>query len=169
MSTTAHQTIEDEFIASVSDLIECYTNSAPHVVPADSYAQRQSTAAIVGFGDAKFRGSAVLLAKPEVAGVLSETTPLNPTDWLGELCNQLVGRLKNKLAKYGLLPQMGTPITVAGQHLDLGAVSSQPFAWRVSWEDGHLFALLTLEVEDGLELVADDSAAIAEEGSLNLF
>lgn len=169
MSATAHNIIKGAFESALADLVACYTGVAPQIVAESPHDVNQPVAAIIGFGDSRLRGSAVLLAEESVAKDLAETTPLDPIDWLGELCNQLVGRLKNKLAIYGILPQMGTPVTVCGRELDLGAVGMEPIAWRVTWSKGHLQAMLTLEVEAELELVQDVSAASAAEGSLNLF
>jgi CheY-specific phosphatase CheX len=169
MSQSAIDTLTQEFEASLAELIRCYTGDDAQILAGSTEAIKETTAAIVGFGDESFRGSAVLLGDAEVVARLAEIPPSNPVDWLGELSNQLVGRLKNKLSRFGLLPQMGTPVTLSGKSLDLGAVSAQPTAWQVIWENGSLRAILALEVAESLELVADETAAVAEEGSLSLF
>jgi hypothetical protein len=169
MSQSAVETLTQEFEAALAELICCYTELDPHVAPASTYDISETTAAIVGFGDGSFRGSAVLLGDAKVVASLADTPPDNPVDWLGELGNQLVGRLKNKLLRYSLFPHMGTPVTLSGKSLDLGAVGAEPTAWQVRWTSGSLRAILALEVAEGLELAADENAVAAEEGSLSLF
>jgi hypothetical protein len=169
MSDQAVETLTREFEAAVSELIYCYTGVEPQIASASADEITETTAAIVGFGDESFRGSAILLGNPDVVATLADIPPQNPVDWLGELGNQLVGRVKNKLSRYGLLPHMGTPVTLSGEKLDLGAVGAQRMAWKVRWSGGSLRAIFALEIAESLTLVADESAAAAEEGSLSLF
>jgi hypothetical protein len=169
MSQFAVETLRQEFETSLAELIRCYTESDPQVTPASIADITETTAAIVGFGDEAFRGSVVLLGEAAIVASLADTPPANPVDWLGELGNQVVGRLKNKLLRYGVSPQMGTPVTLSGKSLDLGAVGAEPTAWQVQWSTGSLRAIFALEVAEGLELVADENAVAAEEGSLSLF
>jgi len=169
VSLSAAETLIQEFEASLAELIRCYTGDDPQILAGSMEDISETTAAIIGFGDESFRGSAVLLGDAEVVATLADIPPANPVDWLGELSNQLVGRLKNKLSRFGLLPHMGTPVTLSGKSLDLGAVSAQSTAWQIHWANGSLRAILALEVAETLELIADESAAAAEEGSLSLF
>lgn len=169
MSQSAQQIIHAEFESALSGLIECYADEIPAVELTALADVAETSAAVVGFGDVKFRGTAVILATESTAKMLAVSTPLNPEDWLGELGNQLVGRLKNKLAAYGVLPQMGAPVTVCGRHLGFSAVGCETASWSVRWSSGSLQAMLTLHVDEDLELTLDESYAIAEEGSLSLF
>lgn len=172
MSTQAQasfETITDCFKDSASKLIQCYTEELPTLTVQHSQDTDKSIAAIIGFGDPLFRGSVVILADESVAIRLAHDTPENPVDWLGELANQLVGRLKNKLAGYGVLPQMGVPVTVSGKELDLNAVGTQPKFWGVEWASGKFQVILSLEVDDALTLAEQPSEIAAEEGSLDLF
>jgi CheY-specific phosphatase CheX len=169
MNPSATEIIISEFESSLSDLIACYTDEVPGLVRAQIGDPSQTLVAIIGIGDAVFRASAVLLADKEVAVKLADSAPVNPTDWLGELSNQLVGRLKNKLSRYGLLPYLGTPVTISGREMDLGTVGTSPIVWNVTWSEGEIKAVFALDVAEDVELIADESAAVAEEGSVSLF
>jgi chemotaxis protein CheX len=82
--------------------------------------------------------ASVGLAAPEMKGALAVVAPLSffratyPTslsagtatsedlaDWAGELTNQLLGRLKNRLAQLGLNFSIGAPVVIKGDHLRL--------------------------------------------------
>jgi hypothetical protein len=169
MLQSARENVLDDFVGALSDLVECYTDEAPAIVMHGNCDVRETRAAIVGFGDERLRGAAALLANDQSIEHLAKTAPANPADWLGEFCNQLVGRFKNKLSEYGILPQMGTPIKVSGTDFSLDAVGTEPSVWQVNWSNGQFQALLSLEVENALELVRDPCSAVAEEGSLSLF
>jgi hypothetical protein len=169
MSVSAREIIHREFESALSGLVECYSGEIPQVTTANLTAIDEVMASVVGFGDLQFRGSAILLAHEDVAKVLAHSTPRNTADWLGELGNQLVGRLKNKLAAYGVLPQLGAPVTICGHHLGFSSMGANTASWRVEWPQGTLQAMLSLHLDDDLQLVLDTSSATAEEGSLSLF
>jgi hypothetical protein len=169
MSDSARETIQAEYESALSGLVECYANEIPQIIREPLDDVEDMTAAVVGFGDLEFSGSAILLATVPNAKALSESAPLNPTDWLGELGNQVVGRLKNKLAAYGVLPQLGSPVTIRGKHLDFSSVGGKTETWLVRWSGGELRSMLSLHVKDHFVLSLDPSTVPAEEGSLSMF
>jgi hypothetical protein len=166
---SARDIFHQEFESAVSGLVECYSGEIPRITRSKPTEIDDVMASVVGFGDLQFRGSAVILAQECVAKALAESTPCNTADWLGELGNQLVGRLKNKLAAYGVLPQMGAPVTISGRHLGFSAVGADTDTWRVEWSQGLIQVMLSLHLDDDLHLVLDESSITAEEGSLSLF
>jgi hypothetical protein len=169
MAEIPRQTIIDEFERSFKELIAAYAGQEPELIVGAAHDLGETTAAIVGFGDVYFSGSAVLFGSNMVAERLAESMPSNPSDWLGELSNQLVGRLKNKLTKYGVLPTVGMPVTVQGTNLNLSAVGSDPVVWRATWPGGIMQVLLALQTDDELELVPRFGCGAVAEGSMNLF
>ena len=124
-------------------------------------------AASIGFGSAGIRGSVVLLTDAKNADDLGATEQHDLGDWLGELANQLVGRFKNKIAQYGILLNMGLPVTLSAETLQL--TSHGEASWLVDCKAFRLAATLSLHVNDDLRLVANAQSAVAEEGSLCLF
>jgi hypothetical protein len=88
-------------------------------------------------------------------------------DWIGELSNQLVGRMKNRLTSYGLVVSLGTPCPV-GEQRPSGVDVEREYAFE--GEGGSLCVRLELAGEDGLEL--EEVALPVEtldEGDLLLF
>jgi len=81
-------------------------------------------AASIGFAGESIRGMLVLTAdRPLVSASLPpEVQSRVPTDaslcdWIGELANQLLGRIKNRLLRYGVDFEMSIPSVVQGRNL----------------------------------------------------
>ena len=68
---------------------------------------------VIGFVGSGARGSCMLVAHDEL---IMESCPDGGRcrDWIGELTNQLAGRVKAKLLKYGVEVALSTPIGVSG-------------------------------------------------------
>jgi len=79
-----------------------------------------SLVSIIGFSGNQIRGS-VCLRIPEALALATHPqkspAPTGPElrDWVGELCNQLVGRTKNRLLRYGHNVGMGTPVVAVSE------------------------------------------------------
>jgi CheY-specific phosphatase CheX len=71
---------------------------------------------VMGFVGERIRGTCLLAASP--ATILS-TAPVDARarDWVGELANQLVGRLKSKLMQHGVTIALSTPVMLSGLRL----------------------------------------------------
>jgi len=71
---------------------------------------------VMGFAGSEMRGS-VLLAGTE--GPFSRSRPAQGElrDWVGELTNQLVGRLKLQLLERGTRIALSTPVVLQGEHV----------------------------------------------------
>jgi CheY-specific phosphatase CheX len=79
-------------------------------------------ATFVGYSGAQLRGSIAMDVPTTLIARLHPSTASaeklgndDLCDWLGELANQLLGRLKNGLARHGVTLQMSTPSTVWGE------------------------------------------------------
>lgn len=75
--------------------------------------------AVMGFGGKQLRGALVLAATREP---LEKTNPGDSTsqrDWIGELANQLMGRVKNRLLGLGVEILLATPACLSGDNLSL--------------------------------------------------
>lgn len=81
-------------------------------------------AALIGFAGPRARGNLLICAP---LALLERSHPLAPqppdepawdlADWMGELANQLLGRVKNRLVSYGLFVSMSTPTCLRGRRL----------------------------------------------------
>lgn len=72
---------------------------------------------VVGFSGEQLRGTLLLATSSEPLGRTSPTTDASLREWIAELSNQLLGRIKNKLISRGVILHLSTPIVLRGQHL----------------------------------------------------
>src|SRR5215213_868851 len=68
---------------------------------------------VMGFFGETLSGTC-LLAAPAATVFASAPKDARPRDWVGELTNQLVGRLKSKLLARGVTIAMTTPVVLSG-------------------------------------------------------
>lgn len=79
--------------------------------------------ASIGFAGRELRGALVLISTRKLVTlalppeVQDRTSDEQLADWMGELTNQLLGRIKNKLLAYGIELAMGTPAVMLGSDL----------------------------------------------------
>jgi CheY-specific phosphatase CheX len=81
-------------------------------------------AALVGLSGDDLRGALVMVARPAFFRAtyppeLGEPTESDLGDWAREAVNQLLGRVKNRFARYGVNFNIATPTVVAGDYLRL--------------------------------------------------
>jgi CheY-specific phosphatase CheX len=81
---------------------------------------------VIGFTGRDLRGTLVLALTEELSGLsnpvagASTAAPANPRtqrDWVGELSNQLLGRIKLELLRCGVEIYLNLPALLLGQHL----------------------------------------------------
>lgn len=169
MGKQAITLIEEIYLSAVNELVLHYSGQEVVSQRSQSFPIESDFISILGFGDQDLRGSSVLVATPASVCSLAVGTVDNVLDWIGELNNQIVGRLKNRLAVFGLNPQLGTPMSVSGSDLDLAAVGATPQTWTCEWSGHSLCTTLALDIHPQLRLDKNVEIEIAEEGSLSLF
>jgi CheY-specific phosphatase CheX len=95
--------------------------------------------ASIGFTGTSLRGSLVLISSkrliktvlPVAVGRGSESAQI--ADWMGELSNQTLGRIKNRLLAYGVTLEMSTPTVLFGLSIsrrDTGSIVRREFCFR---------------------------------------
>jgi CheY-specific phosphatase CheX len=103
--------------AAAGSLFEAYALS---VAPVGFEAYRRNPTltlvSVVGFAGREISGSLVLGASSEPL-LRSNPTQAPQRDWIGELANQLLGRVKNKIARHGIEIYAVPPSVVSGEHL----------------------------------------------------
>jgi CheY-specific phosphatase CheX len=151
--------------------------------------------AIIGFAGGHMRGSLVLSANrgllersrpvaaarvtPSGPGPAAEPAappPPSPVDalqdWIGELANQLLGRLKSRLLAHGVAIQLGTPTTVSGLELRVrsgtGGRQATPL-WLLSGDDWLVVRLDAIASPDAQLSTSPDPSSSAAEGEVLLF
>jgi hypothetical protein len=135
--------------------------------PAPDPSAKNELAAVLGFSAAYLSGSLSLATDNGVATVLVEGTrgATGVEDWLGELTNQLFGRLQRRLLPHGVALSGGLPVVVEGEELTvLDQVSPKardaPNRERVSLDraiqvaGGTVLVRVALEFEDQFTFLA---------------
>jgi hypothetical protein len=117
----------------------------------------------------EIRGAILLATSREPLG---RTSPVNDTsfrEWIAELSNQLLGRLKNKLLKRGVVLHMSTPVVLRGQHLTpLTRNELKPLVFDC--DNGCVCVWMDVELTEGVDLtVVQEGAAMMNEGEGLLF
>jgi CheY-specific phosphatase CheX len=141
--------------------------------PTDIEDYRKSPAlnlvSVIGFAGRGVSGTLVLGATEEP---LERSKPgdASERDWIAELANQLLGRIKNKLMRVGIDFYAMPPAVVSGKHL--APVTSQPDfrPWVFATPGGSVCLWIEVnaaaEVHPNIALMAED---IPCEGDLLLF
>jgi chemotaxis protein CheX len=124
--------------------------------------------AVLGFTGDTLRGSVVVVA---TAAALTASNPIaggSPSAWVSELTNQLVGRFKNDLLRYGVDVMMSIPVVLTAKRIV--AVSGheiRPIQLGVG--AGTLTMWLEAEGDAQLAEIPMPDQQVAAEGDLMLF
>ena len=116
---------------------------------------------VIGFTGQGVRGtlviatSSVLVSRmPPVAGMLHIPLRDRIRDWVGELSNLVLGRIKVGLGNHGISVGLSTPVAFTGEHLRLGAVQpNRTRSWDFASQEGAVRTWLEAEFEENVLLV----------------
>jgi hypothetical protein len=127
---------------------------------------------VLSFTSATLGGSLLLMLE---RGVIERSYTLpNPNlpDWTGELANQLVGRLKNALARFGVNVNLSIPVVVSGTGLSMPPSASPIHCYhRYDSSYGRVAVRLNVFVPQGvdIELIETEDQSLAEGRGLLFF
>lgn len=122
---------------------------------------------VIGFVGPTLRGTCLLVGNRSPIE-LSSPQKQHTRDWVGELTNQLVGRLKRKFLGFGLEVALTTPVVLSGLHLrpmPRGKLTPRVF----STESGSIMIWLEVEAEPGFEFGPAISDSTSVEGEVLMF
>jgi hypothetical protein len=124
---------------------------------------------VVGFSGDQMRGTLLLATSREPLGRTSPTSDASLREWIAELSNQLLGRIKNKLLLRGVTLHLSTPIVLRGQHLaPLSRAELVPYAFTCA--GGCVCVWFDAELAGAVDLTQQHEAvAVVEEGTSTLF
>lgn len=121
---------------------------------------------VMGFVGDRVRGTC-LLAAPQATVEAAAPKDAGARDWVGELSNQLVGRLKAKLMARGATIALSTPVVLRGVRLSpLPRTDVDPVVFDSP--AGRVLVWLEVEIEDDFQL-GEERALKASEGELLVF
>lgn len=116
-------------------------------------------ASMVGFLGSDLKGSITVRAP---ISFFSGTFPTSKkealslrevSDWAGEISNQLLGRMKNKLLPYGASFSVSTPATVYGNFLKEAEPRERSLRLVFPWHDDEICVSFDVEFEPGFRLL----------------
>ena len=152
--------------------LDMFDGSSP--ITADSPLAVEESAlcycAVIGYSGKAFRGSLVVGFSGAAMVHLKEQTGAADRDALGELSNQLLGRLKNRLLRHEVELFLGIPVVLRGEHfspLPRRELKTQVF--RLG--KGDLTIWIEMECFDGFTLRSEptDCEPPMEEGAAMMF
>lgn len=149
------------------ELFESYGVSIAHT--SEPLSERFGCCGVIGFTSDNLRGSIIIAASNEI---LQRSYPIPGAppqcDWLGELANQMLGRLKHKLLSHGVEIALATPIVLQGYEIQ-PLFGGAHFCEHFSSGAGAVRLWLDLDAEPGFALCEEMATSNAAEGDLLLF
>lgn len=123
---------------------------------------------VIGFTGDDIRGSLMLACSREPLELAHRGEEVAMRDWLGELTNQLLGRVKNRLLTFGTVIHCSTPVVLSGERI--APIESQPLGHLFTADGGVVSVWFDTEVRPGFVLTPiDDVSEIGVEGETLLF
>jgi hypothetical protein len=161
--------LTDLLIDCAGALFSAYNQPLTYTGTASPEGQPFVLSGVIGFAGRDIRGT-LLLAM--TGGLLLETSP-DPTatrDWIAELSNQLLGRFKNQLLRYGTEIYAATPSVLRGELLTPLPPRCALAGHRFESARGVASVWLDTEIRGGFQLDAPIEGAVAPlEGEALLF
>jgi hypothetical protein len=148
--------------------VELFSHYGVAIRPAEQSSDSNlAFCAIIGFTGNDMRGSLLLACSREPLTLAGENVH-GIRDWLAELANQMLGRIKNRLLSLGTVIYASTPIILRGEHL--APLDDQPRPQLFHANGGVLSVLFEAAMLSDLTLAATpDVSASVREGETLLF
>ncbi len=127
--------------------------------------------AVIGYAADQVRGGLALGITKDLAQKTMPTPDTPLYDWAGELANQILGRVRNKMLSYKLDIQISTPVVLHGLGVQVAPPGHQgvKVASYKSNEDV-VQVLLEARFEEGYEFPEkDEGEGVVDEGEMLLF
>jgi len=170
MNETSLIILNRHFKEAAEELLGHYNVEATVTDEVDSSVEYVAT---LGFGSDGIAGAIALCTSARCAQYLVKTVAAkNEHDWLGELGNQLLGRLKRRLGNHGISFAMGVPVLFKGERiaiartLDLGRSAQLNFQTPEGILEAWLDFRMSPEIELSAEPLQNESPS---EGEILLF
>ena len=171
MSEQTWREVSDQVVPEcVKALLEVYelaVDAAGEPVPDP---ESSTIVASIGFASAQASGTLTLALAPRVA-LATGASESAVRDWSGELANQALGRVKNRLLRYGVELQMATPVVISGERLTVHPTNGERSTFRFSTSAGRVDTYVSARIDPDFVWVLgeDEGGEIAPEGDLLMF
>jgi CheY-specific phosphatase CheX len=173
MSTTARHPSGPETRALIHQIAACactklfdsYGVKLQQVDPSANPTLPVILSGLVGFSGPGIRGASILAASEKP---IAKSNPVDGSlaDWIAELANQLVGRIKNQLLLRGADLYVTTPIVLPGDHIaPMRRPDITPLVFAA--DGGSVYVWIELETQP--EFVLGTPSEVVSEGEALLF
>jgi CheY-specific phosphatase CheX len=164
--------LHDIVVVSASALFRSYDIPASYMgtVPYCPAAWADQVA-IVELGGGKLRGSLVLCIP---TSLLIKSHPMGGTeqadlvDWLGELSNLLLGRVKNRLLAHGITVELSSPVTISTSDARF-EFSAPPVVYEFWTGDVPMHVMFEAIAEHGARLDVGPGLGVLDPGGVVTF
>lgn len=162
----ARELLDELIVECAPALFDAYNHQVTHRVEAGTEDVHLALSAVIGFSGDTARGT--LLIGMDQA-LIDATNPGGPArDWVSEIANQLLGRMKNQLLRFGIEVYVTTPLVLRGEHIAPVPTGSELAPHRFDGPEGTFAVWLDARVNDGLRVSMGEQAA-PHEGDAFLF
>lgn len=150
--------------------VELFASSSVKVQPASAMPVLDRVA-VIGFGGGGLRGSLGLGVSTALIEKLVGGGTERQDDWLSEMANQLLGRVKNRLLRHGVTITIALPMVLRGLRVEIVGASKELWAYPFDTSDGALCVWVDVlaDPEFVLAPMSDEALDIPSEGELILF
>jgi CheY-specific phosphatase CheX len=156
-------TLDEIARTCTKELLEAYGVAAGPVQNAGGLEASLGFAGVIGFTGPALRGT-LLIATTNRTLERSNPAPTSPPrEWMAELANQLLGRIKNQLLTCEIEIHLTTPLVLRGQHLSIEALRKVSPIEMVT-DEGPILVVLETEPAGTLELVRRRDIQVGAEG-----
>jgi hypothetical protein len=125
----------------------------PTPTPSDAYPVELCGG--VGFSGKHARGTLLCAASKEVLTRLSLGKCASERDWLAEISNQLLGRIKSRLLRRGIEIMLSPPIVLRGEHrAPMPRATLVPMSFVM--DGGAVFVWLDVELDPSVSLTNEE-------------
>lgn len=124
--------------------------------------------AIIGL-TGHLRGSLILSLPAELVSSCHptrSTTPEDVCDWLAELVNLLLGRVKSKLLVHGIGIELSTPLTISATAFRFERFSGAPTVYEFESSGRSLHVVFEAIGDENLQLGPERAAAVLPVGEM---
>jgi hypothetical protein len=160
--------IEEMTASACVELFAAYgVTLSPAVTSSWGQTDEPLVSAVMGFVSPQVRGTCLLVCE---RGPIETSCPKGGRvrDWIGELCNQLVGRLKVKLLGHDIEIGLTTPVVLQGVRLQpLPKAALEPAVFGSA--QGTVLVWIEAETAAGFSLPPARNPDAAESGDLMFF
>ena len=159
--------VEELASEACTSLFEAYGVNLSRIAASNAPHTRALFSGIVGFSGPGIRGTCILAATEKP---ISQSNPIGGSlrEWIAELSNQLVGRIKNKLLARGAEVYVTTPVVLKGEHLaPLPRFELEPMLFLT--DGGTVFLWVEVETDPEFRLSEGAFKPPAREGEALLF